>query len=151
MLKRLLSRLYNRTLRTRDIAGLGYINEYVMSLNLNRRKVEAFIHSVIYFRWPLCLPQLGTCSTRRALEHSQFARHGMGIFPWTSLCRASRDKNLPGLLPPSLVPRPHPLSRVGSGDETISLLTIAHGFEGHAYKFPFDITVRRGKAWDRGY
>ena len=29
-------------------------------LHLNRRKVEAFIHSVIYFRWPLCLPQLGT-------------------------------------------------------------------------------------------
>ena len=26
-------------------------------LHLNRRKVEAFIHSVIYFRWPLCLPQ----------------------------------------------------------------------------------------------
>ena len=29
-------------------------------LHLNRRKVEAFIHSVIDFRWPLCLPQLGT-------------------------------------------------------------------------------------------
>ena len=29
-------------------------------LHSNRRKVEAFIHIVIYFRWPLCLPQLGT-------------------------------------------------------------------------------------------
>ena len=29
-------------------------------LHLNRRKVEAFIHCVMYFRWPLCLPQLGT-------------------------------------------------------------------------------------------
>ena len=33
-------------------------------LHLNRRKVEAFIHSVIYFRWPLCLPQLGTSDYR---------------------------------------------------------------------------------------
>ena len=28
--------------------------------HINRRKVEAFIHSVIIFHWPLCLPQLGT-------------------------------------------------------------------------------------------
>ena len=33
-------------------------------LQLNRRKVEVFIHSVIYFRWPLCLPQLGTSDYR---------------------------------------------------------------------------------------
>ena len=33
-------------------------------LHLNRRKVEAFIHSVIYFRWPLYLPQLGTSDYR---------------------------------------------------------------------------------------
>ena len=33
-------------------------------LHLNRRKVEAFIHSVIYFRWPLCLPQLGASDYR---------------------------------------------------------------------------------------
>ena len=39
------------------------------------------------------------CSTHRALEHSQFARHGMVIFRVTSRRRASRDENLPGLLP----------------------------------------------------
>ena len=33
-------------------------------LHLNRRKLEAFIQSVIYFRWPLCLPQLGTSDYR---------------------------------------------------------------------------------------
>ena len=33
-------------------------------LHLNRRKVEPFIHIVIYFRWPLCLPQLGTSDYR---------------------------------------------------------------------------------------
>ena len=29
-------------------------------LHLNKRKVEAFIHSVIIFNWPLCLQQLST-------------------------------------------------------------------------------------------
>ena len=33
-------------------------------LHLNRRKVEASIHSVIYFHWPLCLPQLGASDYR---------------------------------------------------------------------------------------
>ena len=32
--------------------------------HINRRKVEAFIHSVIIFHWPLCLPQLGTSDYR---------------------------------------------------------------------------------------
>ena len=58
---------------------------------------------------------LRVCSTRRALEQSQFARHGvcctrewrdvnsctvrhgMVIFRVTSLRRASRDENLPGV------------------------------------------------------
>ena len=43
----------------------------------------------------------------------------------TSLCRASRDENIPGLL------SPHHCA----------------WFKGHAYKFP----IRRVKAWDRGY
>ena len=29
-------------------------------LLLKRKKAEAFIHSLVYFYWPLCLPQLGT-------------------------------------------------------------------------------------------
>ena len=29
-------------------------------LQINRRKVEAFIHSVIILQWPLCLQQLST-------------------------------------------------------------------------------------------
>ena len=35
-----------------------------LQIHLNRRKVEAFIHSLIYFRWLLCLPQLGTSDYR---------------------------------------------------------------------------------------
>ena len=33
-------------------------------LHINRRKVEAFIHSVIIFHWPLCLQQLNTSDYR---------------------------------------------------------------------------------------
>ena len=36
----------------------------ILLLHLNRRKVEAFMHSVIHFRWPFCLPQLGTSDYR---------------------------------------------------------------------------------------
>ena len=33
-------------------------------LHVNRRKVEAFIHSVIIFHWPLCLQQLSASDYR---------------------------------------------------------------------------------------